>query len=191
MLLHRTIFSLLLTCCLISACQANSTSRPATANSALDSEFIALLDYEIQNRAFALMTMEALASADYDNLTKSFFEAYLALEKLNQSRFAPYAIKYQLSIKPRWWTKTRTQLGLWFNAFMPETYLSKIHQATINYVAKLEKLQQLSPAEDSDFFAYVVAQEKVQAQATGMVLAGDAQRGAKLLQDFVNANSVE
>ncbi len=175
---------LLISLGVVSVCQAMSEDDKNVSE-----KFINLFDSEIQNRAFALASMKEFVSSGEANPSLDFFKAYLGLEQLNQRRFLPIADKHQLSIEPRWWTRTRTQLGLWMSGLMPETSLSIIHKATIKYVAQLQELEELSPEQDKAFFAYVVAQEQVQADAMGLLLSGDAEQGTTLLTQFVHENA--
>jgi len=175
---------LLISLGIVSVCQAMSEDDKNVSE-----EFINLFDYEIQNRAFALDSMEAFVNSSEANPKLDFFKAYLGLEQLNQRRFLPVAGKYQLSMEPRWWTRTRTRLGVLMSGLMPETSLTIIHKATIKYVAQLQELEKLSTEQDKAFFSYVVEQEQVQADAVGLLLSGDAEQGTALLTQFVVENS--
>jgi hypothetical protein len=183
--MKNIVYALLISLGIVSVCQAMSEGDKNVSE-----RFINLFDSEIQNRAFALASMEEFVSSGGDDPRLDFFKAYLGLEQLNQRRFAPVADKHQLSIEPRWWTRTRTQLGLWMSGLMPETSLKIIHKATVNYVAQLQELESLSPEQDKAFFAYVVAQEQVQADAMGLLLSGDPEQGTALLAQFVEDNAL-
>jgi len=174
----------------IAVCQANPVSEERIMEQSVNKEFIKLLDYEIQNRAFALESMRVAVEYGEGKDDLPFKKAYLALEQLNQQRFAPIAEKYQLDMAPRLWTRTRTQLGLGISALMPETALKAIHSATLKYVAQLQKLERLSQPKDKAFFAYVVKQEEVQAAAVGLVLVGKIWLATKMLNSFVAENQV-
>ncbi len=174
----------------IAVCQANPVSEERVMEKSINKEFIKLLDYEIQNRAFALESMKVAVEYGEGKEELPFTKAYLALEKLNQQRFAPIAEKYQLNMAPRLWTRIRTQLGLGISALMPRTSLKVIHSATLKYVAQLQKLERLSQQTDKAFFSYVVAQEEVQAAAVGLVLDGEIKRAANMLNRFIAVNQV-
>ncbi len=172
----------------IAACQFSPVSEEVVMEKSVHKEFIKLLDYEIQNRAFALESMRVAVEYGEGEEDLPFKKAYLALEQLNQKHFAPIAEKYRLEMAPRLWTRTRTQAGLWISALMPETALKVIHSATLKYVANLQKLERLSKQEDKMFFCYVVAQEEVQAAAVGLVLDGKIELATNMLNRFVNDN---
>ena len=187
--IFKLIFTLILAIG-IAACQINSVSEETVMEPGVNKEFIKLLDYEIQNRAFALENMRVAVEYGEGEADLPFKKAYLDLEQLNQKHFAPIAEKYRLEMAPRLWTRTRTQAGLWISALMPETALKVIHSATLKYVAQLQKLESLSKQEDKTFFCYVVAQEEVQAAAVGLVLDGKIELATNMLNRFVYDNSV-
>jgi len=174
----------------LAACLSSPISEEVAMKQGINKEFIKLLDYEIQNRAFALESMKVAVEYGEGEEDLPFKKAYLALEQLNQKHFAPIAEKYRLDMAPRLWTRTRTQAGLWISALMPETALKVIHSATLKYVTKLQELERLSKQEDKTFFCYVVAQEEVQAAAVGLVLDGEIELATNMLNRFVNDNSV-
>ena len=184
------LFFILISTVSLAACQFNPVSEEVVMEQKVNKEFIQLLDYEIQNRAFALESMRVAVKDGKDDKNLPFKKAYLALELLNQQRFAHIAEKYQLDMKPRLWTRTRTQIGSWVSALMPRIALKFIHSATIKYVEKLKELESLSQQNDKDFFAYVVAQEEVQATAVGLVLAEKNWLATNMLNKFVSDNSV-
>ncbi|BFM17919.1 hypothetical protein R50073_41020 [Maricurvus nonylphenolicus] len=174
----------------LAACQANTLNgsddmNVAVANADVSQEFLDLFDYELQNRAFALNLMEAAVEKGEGDQALPFAKAYLALEKLNQRHFAPAAKAYNLDMKPRWWTRTRTSLAKLGTALMPETSLKTVHRVTVKYVEQLQRLEAISPARDKKFFGYVVAQEEAQAEAVGLVLVGNIDQAAMLLNNFV------
>ena len=174
----------------LAACLSSPISEEVAMEPGINKEFIKLLDYEIQNRAFALESMKVAVEYGEGEEDLPFKKAYLALEQLNQKHFAPIAEKYRLEMAPRLWTRTRTQAGLWISALMPETALKVIHSATLKYVTKLQELERLSKQEDKTFFCYVVAQEEVQAAAVGLVLDGEIELATNMLNRFVNDNLV-
>jgi len=186
-----SIISFFITTTCMMPCYATTNDDQKTMNAkqtiytnTASKEFIKLFDYEIQNRAFALNTMKT-AAEDSANRALPFFKAYLALEELNQKLYSPIATKHELNMMPRWWTRTRTTLGLWGAALLPDVGLKVAHRITVDYVPQLEELESLSPEEDKAFFNYVVAQEKAQADASGMILKGNVEQAAGILKSFV------
>lgn len=159
------------------------------SDSAMNQEFLEIFDYEIQNRAFALNSFKAILADDSENPQRAFYEAYLALELANQKKYGPVAKKYDLNMKPRWWTRTRTKLGLIAGNLFQDSLMKVMHNATVKYVGKLQRLEQLAPDEDKPFFVYVVAQEQAQADAIGFLIDGKLEKAAKTIDDFVKTHT--
>ncbi len=149
-------------------------------------QFLQLFDYEIQNRAYALNTISGQLEIIEATELKRFYKAYLALEHLNQQLYAPIAKTYQLEMSPRWWTRTRTQLGIWLAAMRSDISTLKFyHKIASNYLEQLQTLENLAPEESREFFAYVLDQEQVQAESLGLVVEGQILAAAELLESFV------
>lgn len=151
-------------------------------------EFLELFDYEIQNRAFAYNILKNSVENGDSSLQRDFQKAYLQLEELNQGHYSSVANKFGLNLRPHWWTRVRTQLGTMVSAIMPNTTIKWIHQATLEYIPKLERLKRIAPAENKAFFHYVVAQEQVQADAMGLFLNNQHQEAIALFNDFVQTH---
>ncbi len=151
----------------------------------VNQELLEIFDYELQNRAFARGTFEVILADDGENPKRRFFEAFYELEMITQKKYAPYAKKYDLDTEARWWTRVRTRLGLIAIDLAGDRFMKMMHNATIKYVSKLEKLPVLSPEEDRDFFEFVVAQEIVQANAVGYLVEGDLAKAIATINDFV------
>jgi len=161
------------------------TSAMADDNKA----FMKLFNYELQNRAFALMAMENSVVSRKGEADETFWQAYLALERLNQKKFAPYAEKYGTTMEATFYTKLRTSLGGFVGGLFPETAMKAMTKATIKYVAKLEELETLAPQEDKAFFRYVVLQEQAQADAMVLFTEQKIEQAAAVLAGFVAVNS--
>lgn len=170
--------------------EVHARQAAAINNEMGDEVFIELLDYEIQNRAFALDSIVTLVKGGEQSNSLLFFRAYLKLEQLNQQRFTPIAKKYQLDMAPRWWTRRRAQLVVWTAALLPETLFKTMHKATVKYVARLQELERLSPDHEKAFFRYVVAQEQAQASALGLLVAGKPEQATAILIEFVKQNQI-
>lgn len=165
--------------------QANSVNEGAVNKDSRE-QFLQLFDYEIQNRAYALNTISGQLEIIETAELKRFYNAYLALEHLNQQLYSPIAKKYHLEMPPRWWTRTRTQLGVWLAAMRSDISTLKFyHKIASNYLEQLQTLENLAPEESSEFFAYVLAQEQVQADSLGLVVEGQVLAAAELLDNFV------
>lgn len=179
----KRIFILALSIMMISACGTIEESSETVPK-----ELIEIFDYELQNRAFARGYFEELLVNDKENPAYSFFEAYYEMEMITQKKYAPYASKYNLETEARWWTRARMRLGMIMGDWFQDSFMKMMHKATIKYVEKLKKLEQLSPAEDLEFFRYVINQEQAQLDAVTHMVNGDMDKAVATINDFVAAN---
>jgi len=108
----------------------------------------------------------------------------LALETLNEQMYRPIALKYDLEVQGLI-VALKTRAAEFAVSMFPEKALSGLADATVNYVAELKILRDLSPQEDRAFFDYAIIQEQAQAQALKHATAGRFDLGANVLRDFV------
>ena len=156
--------STLLLAALLAACGGQETSHE---------EFLSLLDYEAQNRAFAYQSVNRMAKKTATEETGPFWQAYADLEVLNRARYKPFLAKYDIAADARWTTRLRGWAGGVVGGLFPETAMGIMQRATVAYVPKLQRLAKIAPestdnlknAEARKFFVFVVEQEEVQAVA--------------------------
>ena len=92
--------------------------------------------------------------------------------------------------KPSWFTKFRGHAGgfaAYFITFSPESLIKIL----VPYIPKLEQLRDLADPRYQSFFAYIVAQEKAQLEASQIAKAEGWEQGAKVLRAFVDSIDVE
>ena len=148
-------------------------------------EFVKLFDYEVQNRALALISLQNLSKDEENPVKKEFWDAYLALECLNQKRYQPFANKYSITQEPKFMASLKASLLVKANDWFPSYIWETIHDAGSKYVEKLEEMATLADEDDKDFFSYVVSQERVQVEAIRLMINGKVQQAVELLSDFV------
>ena len=180
--------STLLLTALLTACGGQETSHE---------EFLSLLDYEAQNRAFAYQSVNRMAEKTAAEDTGPFWQAYADLEALNRQRYEPFLTKYDIAAEARWTTRLRGWAGGVVGGLFPETAMGIMQRATVAYVPKLQRLAEIAPessdnlksAEARAFFVFVVEQEEVQAEALRLFSEGQATQAAAHIASFVNLHA--
>ncbi|MEO1170848.1 MAG: DUF4334 domain-containing protein [Myxococcota bacterium] len=163
---------------------------PFGPTAARDEQFRELFDMEVQNRAFALKVNKDLGAVATDEATKGFYTAWVAFEEFLQRAYAPMARKYGLDQTPRIGANLQVGLARVGAATLPESVMVKmVLQDTIKYLEKLKELHRAAPAEDRDFFAFVVKHEEAQIEALRLRGDGNKEAAAELLTSFVAENS--
>ena len=160
------------------------------AESEDQSLYLKLLKYEYDNRIFAYLGMKKAAHVLKDEPAGVFYQAYYDLEVVNQQIYKRSAIALNFDYKASWFTKFRGHAGgfaAYFITFSPESLIKIIAP----YIPKLEQLRDLADPRYQSFFAYIVAQEKAQLEASQMAKAEGWEQGAKVLRAFVDSIDVD
>ena len=160
------------------------------AESEDQSLYLKLLKYEYDNRTFAYLGMKKAAHVLKDEPAGVFYQAYYDLEMVNQQIYERSAVALNFDYKASWFTKFRGHAGGFaahFITFSPESLIKII----VPYVPKLEQLRDLADPRYQSFFAYIVAQEKAQLEASQIAKAEGWEQGAKVLRAFVDSIDVE
>ena len=160
------------------------------AESEDQSLYLKLLKYEYDNRTFAYLGMKKAAHVLKDEPAGVFYQAYYDLEVVNQQIYKRSAVALNFDYKASWFTKFRGHAGGFaahFITFSPESLIKII----VPYVPKLEQLRELADPRYQSFFAYIVAQEKAQLEASQIAKAEGWEQGAKVLRAFVDSIDVD
>lgn len=160
------------------------------AESEDQSLYLKLLKYEYDNRTFAYLGMEKAAHVLKDEPAGVFYQAYYDLEVVNQQIYKRSAVALNFDYKASWFTKFRGHAGGFaahFITFSPESLIKII----VPYIPKLEQLRDLADPRYQSFFAYIVAQEKTQLEASQIAKAEGWEQGAKVLRAFVDSIDVD
>jgi hypothetical protein len=160
------------------------------AESEDQSLYLKLLKYEYDNRTFAYLGMKKAAHVLKDEPAGVFYQAYYDLEVVNQQIYKRSAVALNFDYKASWFTKFRGHAGgfaAYFITFSPESLIKII----VPYIPKLEQLRDLADPRYQSFFAYIVAQEKTQLEASQIAKAEGWEQGAKVLRAFVDSIDVD
>ena len=148
---------------------------------------IKLFDMEIQNRAFAYMSVEALGKRAANDVDKAVFADWLAFEVFLRRAYAPMAEKYGLTQTIRLQALLQARLARLAWVVLPERMFTKIVlDATKKHLEKMHDLSRLAPDQDEQFFDFVVRQEQVQVDSLKLRLDGKKREAAQLLADFTS-----
>ena len=160
------------------------TSVGAGAEDSGSAMFKDLFQYELNNRAFALLSVTALAERMQGTEQENFWRAYADMEKYSQAKYEKIALKYEMEVsssivKLKVWT---TNIAFYL---FPETMMDVMSTATTKYVQKLEPLADLGKEEDRAFFNYVLAQEQTQALALQHAVNKNYDEAARSIESFL------
>ena len=160
------------------------------AESEDQSLYLKLLKYEYDNRTFAYLSMQKAAHVLKSEPAGVFYQAYYDLEVINQVIYKRNAAALNFNYSANWFTRFRGHaagFATHFITFSPESLIKVI----VPYIPKLEQLRDLADSRYPSFFAYIVAQEKVQLEASQIAKAEGWEQGAKVLRAFVDSIDVD
>jgi len=152
--------------------------------------YIKRLKYEFDNRTFAYLSMQKAANVLKSEPAGVFYQAYYDLEVVNQVIYKRNAAALNFNYSANWFTRFRGHaagFATHFITFSPESLIKVI----VPYIPKLEQLRDLADPRYQSFFAYIVAQEQAQLEASQMAKAEGWEQGAKVLRAFVDSIDVD
>lgn len=141
------------------------------------------LKYEYGNRGRTFIGMSKAAKYAAGSDLENFFQAYYEMEIINQKILNHMKDELEVDYEANWFVRcglnVMTYLGWRFVS--PQQLIDII----IPYIPKLEEMGSLSNPEHKLFFAYIVAQEKTQLDASRAAQQEGWDSGAKVFRDFL------
>ncbi|MFF0384179.1 hypothetical protein [Streptomyces sp. NPDC004286] len=133
-------------------------------------EFTKAFDYELQNRAFALLSMSGIARRLKGDPRNAFWDGYVKLEHFNAPRYAEAARRWGFGDQPTQWTKIRGALIGATPKFMLQSLLKFAYPKTVEYLEDLRRMRGVGPDDGKEFLDYVVEQEILQIEMMQLAL---------------------
>ncbi|WP_435220542.1 hypothetical protein [Streptomyces sp. Tue6028] len=128
----------------------------------ISEEFTKAFDYELQNRAFAMLSMSGIARRLKGDPQNAFWSGYVKLEQFNAPRYAEAARRWGLDDQPTQWTKIRGKAIGATPKFMLRSLLKFAYPKTVEYLEDLRRMRGVGPDDGKAFLEYVVEQEILQ-----------------------------
>lgn len=167
------------------------TAMPIHATESEDQKlYLKRLKYEFDNRTFAYLGMKKAAQVLKNKPAGVFYQAYYDLEVVNQEIYQRSADALNFDYEANWFTRFRGHASGFvthFVTFSPESLIKII----VPYIPKLEQLRDLADPRYQAFFAYIVAQEQAQLEASQVAKDEGWEQGALVLQAFVDGIDVD
>ena len=147
------------------------------------------LKYEYGNRGRTFIGMNVAAKHSVGSEREAFFQAYFEMEIINQKILnhmkEELGVDYQTNWFVRHGLRAMTYMGWRF--VRPQALIDII----IPYIPKLQEMASLANPEHKLFFAYIVAQEQAQLEASQAAKQHGWDSGAKVFRDFIPQAAAE
>ncbi len=150
----------------------------------LSKKFIEGIEYELQNRAFALRAIERIANKTVGTPEHIFWSSYEQLEKFNVPRYAAFAKKRGLTTAPSFFTKAKAWSVSSTPSCLLDALLKFVYTKTKVYLEDLKKVSALGVIEDKSFLDYMIAQEVIQIEMMELALNKQFSAIAPKLKQF-------
>jgi hypothetical protein len=135
-------------------------------------KFLKGFRHELANRAFALAAVRRMASRLQGQQSHPFWKTYADLERFNQPRYQAAANRWGLDTTPG----VLTRLKSWLLSSVPRPLqgllLRIVHRETVKYMAWLQGLRKIGPADAQRFLDYMIDQEQLQLDMMRLALNG-------------------
>ena len=141
------------------------------------------LQYEYGNRGRAYLGMKVAAKHSAGSERGEFFQAYYEMEIINQKILNHMKGELGVDYQANWFVRNGLNVMTYFGwRFVSPQQLIDI---IIPYIPKLEEMESLASPEHKPFFAYIVAQEQAQLDASRSAQQESWDSGAKVIRDFI------
>ena len=153
------------------------------------SEFVAGMSYELDGRATMHAVTAKMAKRFEDGPMHVYWSAYNRLEEFSRPRYEAIAKRLGIKLPGKTWVAVKARIITWLPDFMISGVVADLRKRTIVYVDKLRRLAEIGPAEEKDFYAYMVRQELLQVQLMDLALKEEYVAAENLVAKFIARES--
>jgi len=141
------------------------------------------LQYEYGNRGRTYIGMAKAAKYSAGSDRETFFQTYYELEVINQKILGHMKSELGVGYDANWFVHS----GLNLMTYLGWRFISpqQLIDVIIPYLPKLQEMESLAHPEYKPFFAYIVAQEQAQLEASQAAQTESWDSGAKVFRDFL------
>ncbi len=141
------------------------------------------LNYEYGNRGRTYIGMRQAAKHAEGSEREKFFQAYYEMEVVNQKILGHMKGKLGVNYEVNWFVRNGIETAIYvgWRFVSPQQLIDVI----IPYLPKLQEMASLASPEHKLFFAYIIAQEQTQLDASRAAKLESWDSGAKVIQNFI------
>jgi hypothetical protein len=141
------------------------------------------LNYEYGNRGRTYIGMRQAAKHAEGSEREKFFQAYYEMEVVNQKILDHMKVELGVNYEANWFVRNGIETAIYvgWRFVSPQQLIDVI----IPYLPKLQEMASLASAEHKLFFAYIIAQEQTQLDASRAAKLESWDSGAKVIQNFI------
>ncbi len=159
------------------------SQNPSQRTEQQNETYLQHLKYEYGNRGRTFIGMSNAAKYAAGSERGNFFQAYYEMEMINQKILNHMKGELEVDYEANWFVRSGLNVMTYFGwRFVSPQQLIDI---IIPYIPKLQEMESLANPEHKLFFAYIVAQEQAQLDASRAAKQESWDSGAKVLREFI------
>lgn len=141
--------------------------------------------YELNGRAAMHAITANMAKRFSEGVMHVYWNSYHQLEEFSRPRYERVAGVFGIELPGKAWVSIKARMVSWLPGFMIPLVLSGLRNRTVAYVGRLRWLSEIGPAEESDFYAYMVRQEVLQVKLMDIALGKECLAAKDLVEQFI------
>lgn len=153
-------------------------------------EFIKGMYYELDGRATMHAITANMANRFEEGAMRNYWKSYHQLEEFSRPKYERMAKAFGIELPGRTWISVKSKVISWLPGLMISGAISELRSKTVVYVERLRWLSEIGPAEERDFYAYMVRQELLQVQLMDIALRKEYLAAEDLVAQFIAQESV-
>lgn len=153
-------------------------------------EFIKGMSYELDGRATMHAITANMAKRFDEGEMNTYWSSYHRLEEFSRPRYENIARVLGIELPGRTWVSIKARVISWSPGFMMPWVIENLRNRTVEYVERLRWLSGIGPAEEREFYAYMVRQELMQIQLMDLALKKEYAAAEDLVARFIAQESV-
>jgi len=161
----------------------------AIASEMKSRDFVKGISYELEGRA----TMRAITASLSDRFEEGelhvYWSSYNRLEEFSKGRYEKVARRLGIELPGNTWILTKAKIVSFLPEFAILLVLKDLRERTIVYIDKLQKIAEIGPVEEGEFYGYMIRQEKLQVELMDLALSGKYMVADDVVNQFIDRES--
>ncbi|WP_147310758.1 hypothetical protein [Pseudomonas citronellolis] len=156
----------------------------------LNPEFVKWMAYELNGRAMMHAITANMARRFNEGAVHVYWSSYHQLEAFSKPRYEHVARVFGIELPNESWISVKSRVVSWLPGFMIPGAISGLRNRTVAYIEHLRWLSGIGPAEEKDFYAYMVRQEALQVRLMDVALGTELLVAKGLVEQFIAQETV-
>lgn len=145
--------------------------------------------YELNGRAMMHAITANMSQRFNEGLMHAYWSSYHKLEEFSRPQYERVAKVFEIELLDKFFILIKSRVICWLPDCVIPLILTGLRKRTVAYVERLRWLAEIGPAEEREFFEYMVRQELLQVKLMDLALGNEYQLASHLVERFINQES--